>query len=134
MSHNVKELMMHCPKCQQTYNDNTLKFCLQDGEPLKNDQDAPTLVIQTEQDDEEFRAAMEIEAKYEAVLDSVIQALGKPIMTMTHIISIAPRCMSEYQVESAVTCLVEVGLLHRQKLDDGTEVYYHPKRIGRDKT
>ncbi len=28
--------MKHCPNCQTTYTDNTLRFCLKDGTPLSD--------------------------------------------------------------------------------------------------
>lgn len=33
--------MKHCPNCQTTYTDETLKFCLQDGTPLVEASDSP---------------------------------------------------------------------------------------------
>ncbi|HEY2867583.1 MAG TPA: LCCL domain-containing protein [Pyrinomonadaceae bacterium] len=37
--------MKLCPKCGQTFNDDNLKFCLIDGEPLVANASEPTLVI-----------------------------------------------------------------------------------------
>ena len=53
---------MRCPKCKRTYNDTTLIFCLQDGEPLepmptKFDKDTPTLSMQNV-DERKIRAAV----------------------------------------------------------------------------
>jgi hypothetical protein len=43
--------MKQCPKCNQTYTDDTLNFCLEDGEWLIGDQrsdDPPTAVLSEE--------------------------------------------------------------------------------------
>ena len=39
--------MKTCPKCNSTYTDETLSFCLADGTPLVEEQDAKTEVIQS---------------------------------------------------------------------------------------
>ncbi len=42
--------MKHCPQCQTSYTDDSLKFCLQDGTPLDefSDQSAPTVAFDTD--------------------------------------------------------------------------------------
>ncbi len=42
--------MKHCPKCQTSYTDDSLKFCLQDGMPLDEfpDQSSPTVAFDTD--------------------------------------------------------------------------------------
>jgi TolB-like protein len=42
---NVTELMKKCPQCNATYADETLNFCLEDGEWLVKDDDAATAIL-----------------------------------------------------------------------------------------
>lgn len=40
--------MKHCPQCQTSYTDDTLKFCKRDGAPLENAPDLPTVAFNEE--------------------------------------------------------------------------------------
>lgn len=40
--------MKHCPQCQTSYTDESLKYCTRDGAPLENSPDAPTIAFNEE--------------------------------------------------------------------------------------
>ena len=110
---------MYCPKCQRTYDDDTLKFCLQDGEPLKHNQDAPTLTM--EPDDLDTRRPYKksnLKEGCKVSLEATLRFIGRQPITERGIIDLAPRFMTEEQVREAIKGLFEDGFLKEISFPD----------------
>jgi hypothetical protein len=115
---------MRCPICKKMYDDQALRYCLDDGAPLhpthsKVDQDAPTLV--TEADDLDARRPYRksnLEGRCKVTLEATLRFIGRQPITERGIIELAPRFMTDEQVRKAIAALIEDGFLNLVSFPD----------------